>query len=302
MPDPPFKNRRAFGHCSRRDGTKDRSQDSLCPVPLAPRRPRPSSWPNDRVTLAWLGHATVLMNFYGTWLLTDPVLEHRIGLGRGRAKLGPQRLVAPALKTHELPRPKAVLLSHAHMDHTDLGTLAALPRTTPIVVQQGNRDLVRRFHAVDELRWGETTTIDGVRIESVEVRHWGARMITDRHRGYGGYLLEKGGRSILFAGDTADTDILTPLGRRQRVDLAILPIGAYDPWIYNHASPEQAWRMFRALGADWVLPIHHATFRLSREPIDEPLARFLAAADGEHRRIVATEIGQTWILPEREKD
>jgi L-ascorbate metabolism protein UlaG (beta-lactamase superfamily) len=239
----------------------------------------------------------VLLNFHGSWILTDPALERRIGIGRGLAKLGPRRLVQPALAAHDLPALDAVLLSHAHMDHTDLGSLAKLPAATPIVVQRGNGDLVRRFDRAHELAWGESAMIDGVRVESTESRHWGARMITDTQRDFGGYLLQKEGHTVLFAGDTAYTDALTPLGRRGRIDLAILPIGAYDPWIANHASPEQAWAMFKALGAEYVLPVHHSTFRLSREPVDEPIRRFLAAAGDERWRIVATEVGATWSLP-----
>ncbi|HEY8259032.1 MAG TPA: MBL fold metallo-hydrolase [Gemmatimonadales bacterium] len=261
-----------------------------------PRRPDPSAWPDERLTVAWLGHATVLMNLHGVWVLTDPALESRIGIGRGFAKLGPRRLVHPALRPHELPRTDLLLLSHAHMDHTDLGTLRSLPRDVPAVVQRGNRDLVRRFRRVEELEWGQRTKMAGVHVESVEVRHWGARMVTDRHRGYGGYLLERSGRTILFAGDTAYTDKLAKL-RDRAVDLAILPIGAYDPWIANHASPEEAWDMFRAIGAEYVLPIHHSTFRLSREPVDEPLRRFLDAAGPERWRVVCREIGETWSCP-----
>jgi L-ascorbate metabolism protein UlaG (beta-lactamase superfamily) len=81
------------------------------------------------------------------------------------------------------------------------------------------------------------------------------------------------------------------------VDLAILPIGAYDPWIANHASPEQAWRMFKGLGAEYLLPVHHSTFRLSREPVEEPMQRLLAAAGTESWRVVAREIGRSWTLP-----
>jgi L-ascorbate metabolism protein UlaG (beta-lactamase superfamily) len=165
-----------------------------------------------------------------------------------------------------------------------------------VVVQQGNRDLVRRFHRVEELAWGESTAVDGVTVESVEVRHWGARMVTDRHRGYGGYLLSKGDRTVFFAGDTAYTDTFARIGERTKVDLAILPIGAYDPWIANHASPEQAWSMFRSIGADYLLPVHHSTFRLSREPVEEPMQRLLAAAGGESWRVVAPEVGATWAL------
>ena len=265
-------------------------------IPAPPHRPEPTTWPNDRLTAAWLGHATVLLNFYGVRVVTDPVLESRVGTGRGPATLGPRRLVRPALRARELPPLDLVLLSHAHMDHTDLGTLRSLGRDVPVIVQPGNRDLVRRFCRVEELEWGASTEVAGTVVESVEVRHWGARMVTDRHRGYGGYLLTRNGTSVLFAGDTAYTDAFERLGRRARVDLAILPIGAYDPWIANHASPEQAWRMFQGLGARYLLPVHHSTFRLSREPVEEPLRRLGAAAGTESWRIVAPEVGSTWSL------
>jgi L-ascorbate metabolism protein UlaG (beta-lactamase superfamily) len=239
----------------------------------------------------------VLLNFLGRRIITDPALETRIGIGRGPLKLGPRRLAPPALRPRELPSLDLVLLSHAHMDHTDLGTLGALPRQVPVVVQPGNRDLVRRFRRVEELAWGETLELAGVEITSVEVRHWGARLVTDRHRGYGGYLLRRGGVTVLFAGDTAYTEVFARLGRSARVDVGILPIGAYDPWIANHASPEEAWRMSRALGATWVLPVHHSTFRLSREPVGEPVRRLLAAAGEERWRVLPTGIGATWTLP-----
>ncbi|MBA3316726.1 MAG: MBL fold metallo-hydrolase [Gemmatimonadales bacterium] len=266
-------------------------------VPAAPHRPEPHTWHDDQLTAAWLGHATVLLNLEGTWIATDPALEPRVGIGRGLAKLGPRRLLRPALRARDLPPLDLVLLSHAHMDHTDLGTLRSIRRDVPVVVQQGNRDLVRRFRRVEELAWGQSTEVDGVRVESVEVRHWGARMVTDRHRGYGGYLLTKGERTVLFAGDTAYTDAFAKLRRRVSVDLAILPIGAYDPWIANHASPEQAWAMFKSIGASYLLPVHHSTFRLSREPVEEPMERLLAAAGAESWRIVAPEMGATWVLP-----
>jgi L-ascorbate metabolism protein UlaG (beta-lactamase superfamily) len=297
MPFQPFRSRINYARCYVRDAAIERRKDAFSPIEPAGQRPDPSAWSDERLTVAWLGHATVLGNFYGSWFLTDPALEMRVGLGRGIAKFGPRRLIAPALRTHELPPVDLLLLSHAHMDHTDLGTLRAIPRDTPVVVQPGNRDLVRRFRRVDELAWGETLAVDGIEVESLEVRHWGARMITDRHRGYGGYLLRKHGRTIVFAGDTAYTDALAPLGRRGRIDLAILPIGAYDPWIYNHASPEQAWQMAKEMGAAHLMPIHHSTFRLSREPLGEPIERLLAAAGPDGHRIVVTEVGGTWTLP-----
>lgn len=290
--------RLAYARRSARAAASERRRPGGTAPPPPPHRPDPARWPQGRATFAWLGHAAVLANLHGTWLLTDPALEARIGLGRGAAKVGPRRLVAPALGPLELPRLDLVLLSHAHMDHTDLGTLRALSREVHVIVQPGNRDLVRRFRRVDELPWGERLVVGGIEIESVPVRHWGARLLTDRHRGYGGYLLRSRGRTVLFAGDTAYTDGFGGLGGREGIDLAILPIGAYDPWIANHASPEQAWRMAREMAARYLLPIHHATFRLSREPPGEPIARLLRAAGAERDRIVVTAIGQEWTLPE----
>jgi L-ascorbate metabolism protein UlaG (beta-lactamase superfamily) len=289
-----LQDRLAFARRYAGNAVRERRGRACSPIARAPHRPEPASWPGDRLTAAWLGHATVLLDLWGTRVLTDPVLERRIGIGRGLAKVGPRRLIEPALRPRQLGRLDLLLLSHAHMDHTDLGTLGALPRDLPVVVHRGNRDLVRRFRRVHELDWGQSVEVDGIRVESIEVRHWGARLVTDRHRGYGGYLLQKDGRRVLFAGDTAYTDAFRRLAGRGPIDLAILPIGAYDPWIYNHATPEQAWRMFQDAEAEHLLPIHHSTFRLSREPLDEPVRRLLVAAGEERHRVVLTEVGQTW--------
>ena len=277
---------------------RDRVEESRVPVLPAPHRPRPAEWSDERLTVAWLGHATVLINFYGTWLLTDPALRTRIGVRVGGVTLGPRRLVRPALTLRELPALDAVLVSHAHMDHCDLGTLSQLPRATHAVVQHGNRDLVRRFRRASALAWGEAIEINGARIEAIEVNHWGARKLTDKHRGYGGFLIEKRGRALVFGGDTAYTRAFARLRRRANVVLAMLPIGAYDPYIFAHANPEQAWTMSREMDATYILPMHHSTFRLSREPAGEPVRRMLAVAGPERWRVALTQIGATWRLIE----
>jgi len=271
-------------------------RESRRQISKAPFRPDPKLWSNDTLTVAWLGHATVLMNFYGTWLLTDPALRRNIGVNLGVITLGLRRLVAPALSIRELPPLDAVLISHSHMDHCDMGTLRRLPRKTTVVAQKNNRDLFRRFQTVHELSWGETTEIEGVTVESIEVNHWGARKLTDRHRGYGGYLIQKNGRAVVFGGDTAMTHAFAGLRNRLNIDLAIMPIGAYNPYIYAHASPEQSWQMSREMGARYILPMHHSTFRLSREPVDEPIERLFSIAGPQSWRIALSQPGQTWSL------
>ena len=259
-------------------------------------RPDPASWPDDRITLAWLGHATVLINFFGRWIVTDPALGNRIGIRIAGVTLGPRRLSHPALQVRDLPPLDLLLISHAHMDHLDLATLGRLPRSVRVVTHRGVGDLLTRFHQVDEIAWGETLDHDGLTITGTGGKHWGARTLTDHQRGFGGFLVGGMGRRIFFSGDTAYTELYQPIGQSGGVDLAMLPIGAYDPWIANHASPEQAWSMAGQAGARRVLPLHHSTFRLSREPRDEPLQRLLAAAGPEQDRIVGRGIGQTVSL------
>lgn len=216
--------------------------------------------------------------------------------------MGPKRLTAAALPVGELPRIDLVLLSHAHFDHFDMRTLHRLPRSADVVTAPRTLDLLRRtsFRRKTALRWGEEALIrrepGELRVRAFPVRHWGARLRRDRHRGYNGYVLERGGRRIIFAGDTAMTGSFAALRGRDPFDLAVMPIGAYDPWIHSHATPEQAIAMADAAGADHIMPVHHQTFRLSAEPFREPIERFETALPRTPERIAAREIGETFRL------
>jgi hypothetical protein len=124
-------------------------------VAASPGKPDPSKWRDDQITMAWLGHSTVLINFYGMHILTDPVLKNRVGISVGFGTLGPKRYIAPALTVEELPPIDVVLLSHAHYDHFDLPTLRGIGRNAAVATASSTRDLLAGiFDDVHELRWG----------------------------------------------------------------------------------------------------------------------------------------------------
>jgi L-ascorbate metabolism protein UlaG (beta-lactamase superfamily) len=217
--------------------------------------------------------------------------------------VGPKRLTAPALEFHELPKIDLVLLSHAHFDHFDLRTLHRFDGNTSVITARDTRDLLRwtRLRDITELRWGERKTLKtplgDVDIIAFRVNHWGARKQRDTYRGYNGYLLERNGRRIVFAGDTALTNSFADLHEHGPVDLAIMSIGAYNPWIRSHCTPEQAIEMANAAGARFIMPVHHQTFRLSFEPLREPIERFENALRTQPERIALREIGESFVLP-----
>jgi L-ascorbate metabolism protein UlaG (beta-lactamase superfamily) len=270
------------------------------PIPKPSQTPVPEFWEDNSITAAWLGHSTVLLNFYGVTVLTDPVLLNRVGADTCVGTIGAKRLVAPGLRPSQLPGIDLVLLSHAHMDHLDRATLRALRGTPEAVTAHATEDLLNgtSLKKVQTLQWGERTkivTLNGdVEVRAFEVKHWGARWKYDKYRGYNGYVLAREGRKVIFGGDTAWCESFKGLRRAGPYELAIMPIGAYRPWLCSHCTPEQAVRMADAAGAKCVLPIHFKTFPLGREGTVEPLERLEAAIEPE--RIGWRNIGETFRL------
>jgi L-ascorbate metabolism protein UlaG (beta-lactamase superfamily) len=282
--------------------------ESWRPIAPAFAKPQPGKWPDDRLTAAWLGHATVLLNFFGVTVLTDPVLLPRIGIPLPFTAIGPKRLTKPALEIDELPPIDVILLSHAHFDHLDWRTLRKFDARTQVVTAPRTRDLLRwtGLHKTTELRWGEgdevQTAAGSLFVRAFRVNHWGARIQTDTHRGYNGYVLERQGRRVIFAGDTALTNSFAQLRDGRLYHLAIFGIGAYNPWIRSHCNPEQAIAMANAAGARFIMPVHHQTFKLSIEPLREPIERFVRALAHEPERIALREVGETFVLPRGKDD
>lgn len=271
---------------------------------LRPRKiPEPEKWDDNTVTAAWLGHSTVLLNFLGITILTDPVLLRRMGANTFLGTIGAKRLVAAALSPAQLPPIDVVLISHAHMDHLDFATIQALPGNPRAVTAHDTGDLLTKTKLTSPvaLRWGERTRVrtahGTIEIRAFEVKHWGARWRYDKYRGYNGYVLEREGRRVIFGGDTAQCSSFRSLRSGGPYDLAMMPIGAYQPWICSHCTPEQAVGMADAAGAAYLLPIHFKTFRLGREGTVEPMVRLQAALEPE--RLGWRDVGETFTLPGR---
>ena len=278
---------------------KQYSNDLKRDILPAPHRPDPGAWPDRGLYAAWLGHATVLLKIDGTTILTDPVFSTRVGIGLGPVTLGLKRLVQPALTLHDLPKVDLILLSHAHFDHFDIPSLRHLEnRATPVITAAKTADLLRppRYRSVRELAWGERAAVGPVEIRAFEVSHWGARMRSDIYRGYNGYTIEIGRYRVIFGGDTAITNSFRGLKSSRPFDLAIMPVGAYNPWIHYHCTPEQSWQMAEHAGTEFFLPVHHQTFPLSREPYLEPIERVQAAAGPHVDRVAVHRIGQEFRL------
>jgi L-ascorbate metabolism protein UlaG (beta-lactamase superfamily) len=214
--------------------------------------------------------------------------------------VGAKRLIAPALTTSQLPPIDLVLLSHAHMDHMDMATLRALPGSPKAVTAHATADLLRgtRLASAKTLSWGDTarvTTRHGdLQVQALEVKHWGARWKWDTHRGYNGYIVAREGKRIIFGGDTAWTPSFRQLRPQGPFELAMMPIGAYKPWVCSHCTPEQAVRMANDAGAKSLLPIHFKTFPLGRDGSVEPLERLQSALESE--RLGWRDVGETFVV------
>ena len=264
--------------------------------------PQPALWADDELTIANLGHASLLMNYFGVHVLSDPSLFPRVGLAFDSIfSIGPKRVTPLPLRPKELQPVDVILITHAHMDHLDIPSLKVLPKSAVVVACEKCSSIVRPlgFNDVRELRWDEETTVKGLKVRAMGARHWGKRWPPfGADYGFNSYVLEKDGHRMLLACDSANTDLFAAVASRPP-DVAAFSIGAYDPWIWNHANPEQVWSMFEQTHAHWLVPIHWGTFKLSREPMEEPLQRLIAAAGPEADRIVLRQIGGTWTMPAR---
>jgi L-ascorbate metabolism protein UlaG (beta-lactamase superfamily) len=230
---------------------------------------------NGELGVTFIGHASFFVQIGGQNVILDPNFARWLFVLK--------RLRKPGVKVRDLPPIDLVLVTHAHFDHLHRPSLRAIVqqaerggvKTPVIVVPRHVGDLVSDigFSDVVELDWWENYRHGGLAVTHVPSRHWGARVIRDSYRGYGGYVLRSGKHSVYHAGDTAYFSGFREIGQRLAPELAMLPIGAYNPPSFRnvHADPGDATRAFLDLKSRWMVPMHYGTFRLSHEPINEPL-------------------------------
>jgi L-ascorbate metabolism protein UlaG (beta-lactamase superfamily) len=249
------------GMFRRRDG------DILEPI-LAP----PDS---DKVRITWIGHASFFLQFAGHSVIVDP----NWAKWHGPVKRSRQ----PGLDLHGLPEVDLVLVTHAHFDHLHKPSLKILQAREGIVVPKGSASLVRKlgFPATHEMSVWDELKFDLLEIIHTPSHHWGARFLHDTHRDFGGYIVRAGGKSVFHCGDSAYFSGFGEIGKKHAIDIALMPIGAYDAPSGRdvHMNPEEAVRAFADLGAKLLIPMHYGTFPLGNEPHNKPVERLLAEAD-----------------------
>jgi L-ascorbate metabolism protein UlaG (beta-lactamase superfamily) len=260
---------------------------------------KPKLASNGELGVTFIGHSTFFLQIGGQNVIIDPNFARWLFVLK--------RLRQPGVQIRDLPAIDLVLVTHAHFDHLHRPSLRAIVQQTlrrggpppTIVIPKHVFDLVSDlgFANVVELDWWNNYRHRELTITHVPSRHWGARVLRDSHRGYGGYVLRNQKHSLYHAGDTAYFGGFREIGERLAPQVALLPIGAYHPPSFRnvHTSPADATRAFLDLNARWMVPMHYGTFRLSHEPLEEPLQLLAkeARAAGIEGKVVVLEEGLT---------
>ncbi|MFA6490822.1 MAG: MBL fold metallo-hydrolase [Candidatus Magasanikbacteria bacterium] len=256
----------------------------------------------DEIRVWMVGHATVLINFFGTIILTDPLLMRGLPV--------PKRRVMHGYKVEELPELDYVIISHAHLDHFDKRSLRRLAsKTKTLIVPRACRDLVEKmsFQKIIELDWNKNNLESDLNVFAYQAKHWGKRFPWEKaDRGYNCYVLERNNHAIFFGGDTAYGEYFKDIGDKHKIDIALLPVGAYKPMMMtsHHMNPLEAHQAFADLKSDHCIPIHWGSFRLALEAMGEPprLFRTKAEQDGVIDRTHILPNGKSFCLETIEKN
>jgi len=307
----------------------ERSFENLLPTPVSTGvgkltatwalffRDHPESAPRERLPVralrsseltgthqvSWLGHASVLLKFGADFVLTDPVLGERAS---PVSWLGPKRFHPLPIAVHDIPPLKAVLISHDHHDHLDEESVRVLAARTdffvvPLKVGAFLRGWGVPAEKIRELEWWQSVELAGLTITCTPARHFSGRGLWGWNQTlWASFVVGDGKKRVYFGGDTGMFPGFAEIGERLGpVDLAILPIGAYDElWSAIHLFPEEALEAHRLVRGRRLLPMHFGTFDLSRHAWYEPLARLKAAAEaaGEEQALLVGAPGEVFAF------
>jgi N-acyl-phosphatidylethanolamine-hydrolysing phospholipase D len=251
---------------------------------------------NQPASVTWVGHSTFAIHDGGDVLLTDPHW--------GARALVPRRLTPPGIPLEAVPADAFAILSHNHYDHLDSWTVRRLPETVRWFVPLGLAAWFRRKGRprVVELDWWQSARHGRWTLTCLPAQHWSNRLRTKRNGTlWCSWMLDAGDRRYYFAGDSGYFHGFSEIGRRfAPIDVALLPIGAYEPrWFmrYQHVNPEEAWQAFLDLGARTMIPMHWGCFDLTDEPVDlapKVLARVLERAGADRERVRTLAVGERW--------
>lgn len=250
-------------------------------------------------SITWIGHATFLVRMDGVTFLTDPIYSRRAS---PVSFAGPARLQPPGVPFEDLPDIDFAVVSHDHYDHLDMPTVTALAaRGVPFFVPLGVGELIRGAGGIaTELDWWQTAAFGRVRVHCVPAQHFSGRSLIDESRRlWAGWVVSGPTRSFYHAGDTGYFDGFADIGERLGpIDMAAVPIGAYDPasiMQFVHMNPEEAVQAALDVGARTAVGMHYGTFDLTEEALDEPPRRFHAEVS---RRSLDGMAGWTFAIGE----
>ena len=271
---------------------------------LGSRPPRVAE--DGRILYTVVGHSTVLIQVAGLNILTDPIWSDRCS---PVSWAGPRRSIPPGISFDNLPPIDVILLSHNHYDHMDLPSLRRLSRRDrPLVLTGlGNGEVLSDdgVRPVVELDWWQSRVVRQAEFSFVPAQHFSKRGLFDTNRTlWGGFVIQAGGATVYFAGDTGYAPFFAEIRRRYGpIDLAFLPIGAYKPrWFMRlmHLSPADAIRAHLDLGARLSVAIHFGTFPLGDDTIDDApkdLLALLGSIDIGDTDFIVPKFGVVYEIP-----
>lgn len=288
-----------------REERRRKKKDYSYVVPNTPPRLSYLSENSLESTITWIGHSTFFLQYEGMNIITDPIWARRLGFEK--------RLGQPGIPISEVPPIDLILISHSHYDHLHIASIRKLYRAgTTLVVPVGlKRKMLRKgFRNCMEMEWWQEIKLGKIRLTFVPTQHWTRRTPWDTNTSHwGGYILEPAesenkrlSPNLYFAGDSGYFPGFKEIGNRYKIDIALMPIGAYEPeWFMTsqHVNPEEAIQAFLDVGAETMIPMHYGTFRLADDTAREALDRMESARikhGVSENRIRTLSYGETLVV------